>query len=71
MNRTPVSSSNLASVGYDPENMILEIEFQHGGVYQYLNVPESKYEGLMKADSHGKYFDAHIKKGGYSYTQVR
>ena len=71
MNRTPVSSSNLASVGYDPENMILEIEFQLGGVYQYFNVPESGYNRLMKADSHGKYFDAHIKKGGYRYRKIR
>jgi hypothetical protein len=51
--------------------MILEIEFQHGGGYQYFNVPESEYIGLMKADSHGKYFDAHIKKGGYQYKKIR
>ena len=47
MNRTPVSSSNLASVGYDPENRILEIEFHGGSIYQYFSVPESKYEGLI------------------------
>ncbi len=71
MDRTSVSSTNLKSVGYDPEDMILEIEFHDGGVYQYFNVPESKYEGLMKADSHGKYFDAHIKKGSYRYKKIR
>jgi len=71
MDRTPVSSSNLASVGYDPENMILEIAFHGGSIYQYFNVPESKHEGLMKADSHGKYFDAHIKKVGYRFKQIR
>jgi hypothetical protein len=36
-------------IGYDPENMILEIEFQHGGVYQYFNVPESGYNGLNES----------------------
>jgi len=71
MNRTSVSSSNLASVGYDPENMILEIEFQHGGIYQYFDVPESVYQSLMNADSHGKYFDAYIKKGGYRFKKIR
>jgi len=71
MNRTPVSSSSLTSVGYDIENMILEIEFHSGGIYQYFNVPESKYDGLMSADSHGKYFDAHIKKGGYRFEKIR
>lgn len=71
MNRTSVSSSNLASVGYDPKNMILEIEFHNGGIYQYLNIPESVYNGLMSADSHGKYFDTYIKKGGYSFKKIR
>lgn len=33
MERENVSSSNLASVGYDEENEILEIEFNHGGIY--------------------------------------
>ena len=37
MYRIPVSSSNLASVGY--EGGILEIEFKSGSVYQYSGVP--------------------------------
>jgi len=71
MKRERVDSSNLASVGYDAENKILEIEFNHGGVYQYLDVPEGEYEGLMNASSHGTYFDRNIKKGGYSYKKIR
>lgn len=71
MNRTPVSSSNLASVGYDAAQRILEIEFLTGSVYQYLNVPQSVYAGLMAAESHGRYFDANVKKAGYSYQQIR
>ena len=61
MERIPVSSSNLASVGYDSDSQILEIEFNHGGVYQYAGVPEGEYEGLMCADSKGKYFHSNIK----------
>ncbi|MEM7061866.1 MAG: KTSC domain-containing protein [Cyanobacteria bacterium P01_B01_bin.77] len=70
MNRTSVSSSNLASVGYDPNSQTLEIEFLHGGIYQYSNVPLSVYEGLMAASSHGSYFDQNVKKAGYSYRKI-
>ena len=67
MKRTNVDSSNLKSVGYDEEEKILEIEFLHGGIYQYFEVPKSVYDGLMNADSHGKYFDRNVKKAGYRY----
>jgi hypothetical protein len=70
MKRTNVESSNLASVGYDPSSMTLEIEFKKSGVYQYFEVPESVYEELMNANSHGEYFDANIKKAGYSYRKM-
>ncbi len=71
MERTPVSSSNLRSVGYDPNEETLEIEFHSGGTYQYYGVPLQKYEGLMSASSKGSYFDAYIKKAGYRYRKVR
>jgi hypothetical protein len=71
MNRTPVISSNLASVGYDSRQQILEIEFNSGSIYQYFNVPVHIYNGLMSADSHGRYFDANIKKAGYGYRRIR
>ena len=61
MEREPVSSSNLVSVGYDATSETLEIEFQQTGVYQYLNVPQFMWERLMMADSVGKFFNAEIK----------
>lgn len=70
MNWTSVSSSNLDSVAYDADTSTLFIKFNHGGTYAYDAVPESEYAGLLAADSHGKYFDAHIKKGGFSYRKV-
>jgi hypothetical protein len=51
----------LASIGYDAENEILEVEFNHGGVYQYFDVPEDVYQELMDAPSHGVYFSANIR----------
>jgi hypothetical protein len=70
VNRIPVSSSNLASVGYDLESRILEVEFLDRSVYQYLNVPSYIYSGLMSASSHGSYLDSHVKNAGYRYRRV-
>jgi hypothetical protein len=69
MNRQSVESSNLASIGYDTENETLEVEFNHGGVYQYFGVPENVYEELMTASSHGKYFVANIRND-YEYQKM-
>lgn len=70
MERQYVTSSNILSIGYDPDNMILEVEFTTGAVYQYYDVPQSIYDGLMAADSHGTYLSAYVKKGGYRYAQI-
>jgi hypothetical protein len=70
MERQYVTSSNILSIGYDPDNMILEVEFTTGAVYQYYDVSQSIYDGLMVADSHGNFLSAYVKKGGYRYAQV-
>ncbi|MDL0126658.1 KTSC domain-containing protein [Halobacterium salinarum] len=69
MDRESVSSSLLDSVGYDPDEQVLEVELQDGSVYQYIDVPEETYRGLMDADSLGRYFNAHIR--GHSYHRIR
>lgn len=70
MERIPVQSGNLASVGYDPGTMTLEVEFLSGSVYQYFGVSESVYAGLLNAPSKGRYFDQFVKKAGYSYARI-
>lgn len=70
MERIPVESSNLASVGYDKDSSTLEVEFQNGAIYQYFGVPEIEYSGLMKAASKGSYLNQNIKKAGYTYTRI-
>ncbi|TXG80454.1 MAG: KTSC domain-containing protein [Thermomicrobiales bacterium] len=37
MKRTPVDSSMMYDVGYDPETMTLEIGYNSGTVYQYFD----------------------------------
>jgi hypothetical protein len=71
MNRMAVRSSNLASVGYDAASATLEVEFLSGWLYEYYNVPNDIYEGLMAAASHGTYFDRQVKKGPYRYHRLR
>lgn len=69
MERQSVKSSNLASIGYDEENEILEVEFKNGGVYQYFDVPENVYDELMNADSHGVYFSSNIRNE-YEFEKI-
>lgn len=69
MNRQPVNSSNLSSVGYDSTSKTLEVEFHHGGIYQYFNVPESVYRALLNADSAGGYLARNVK-GTYQYSRI-
>ncbi len=70
MTRQRVTSSNIASIGYDISSLTLEVEFLNGLVYQYSNVPSNVYTNLMSSSSHGSYLDANIK-GRYNYRQIR
>lgn len=67
MNMTPVSSSNIASIGYEAGT--LYVTFNRGGLYAYSGVPQSVYQGLMSASSHGSYLAAHVK-GVYPYRKI-
>lgn len=71
MDRTPVSSSNIASIGYDSNSNTLEVEFHNGGLYEYYDIPQGVYDSFMKAPSHGTYFDVNIKKAGYKYRKLK
>ena len=70
MERTPVQSSSVSSVGYDRDSSTLEVEFLNGSVYQYFGVPESIFDGLMNAPSKGTFLDQFVKKAGYSYARI-
>ena len=70
MERTAVRSTDLAIIGYDAGVSTLEIAFKNGGVYQYRQVPERVFQSLLKAPSHGRYFNEHIKDR-YPTAKVR
>ena len=69
MERVPVESSTLVSVGYDPTSGTLEIEFRNG-IYQYFGVSAEIHEGLMSAGSKGAFFSQFIKKTGYPCSRI-
>lgn len=69
MDRIPVTSSNVVSVGYDPSGMILEVEFKNAAIYQYYDVPEAVYMALMQSDSIGKFLNSNIKSQ-YRYSRM-
>jgi KTSC domain len=63
----PVCSDMAAKVGYDCERELLQIEFNHGGVYQYSAVELETWECLQSTDSIGTFYNQKIK--GYYPTQ--
>ena len=67
--RKPVVSSNLSSMGYNPITETLEVEFQTGSVYQYFEVPKEVYKELESADSLGSYLSRNIRNE-YSYERL-
>jgi hypothetical protein len=69
MRRTPVTSSSIAAVGYDPTRRILEVEFLNGSVYQYDDVMLGEHRALMAAESKGAHFNLQIR-GRHRYRQL-
>lgn len=61
MDRIPVESQHLVSVGYEPTSRVLHVEFHNGAVYEYKGVPEHYYRALSDAKSSGSAFHKYIK----------
>jgi hypothetical protein len=63
MQRTPVTSSLVKSVGYDPDLQILEVEFcgnsEEPKIYRYTNVGKLQYDAMIDpANSAGRIINA-------------
>ncbi len=67
--RQPVVSSDIASIGYDEPNETLEIEFKATGIYRYFSIPKSVAEEFQRTPSPGKFFLQNIK-GKYAREKV-
>lgn len=69
MQRQPVTSSNVVSVGYDKPTKTLEIEFRAGRVYRYSGVHANTARGLLVASSKGKYVWKNVRDR-YAFVRV-
>lgn len=59
MNMHDVKSSNIARIGHDGSDLI--VEFKSGGKFRYPNVPTSEFDKFHQSESIGSHFHAHIK----------
>lgn len=61
MQREPVSSSVVESIGYNPTTAVLEIKLVAGAIYEYFMVPPSVHAELMKAASKGHFYGEFVR----------
>lgn len=61
MNREPVTSSNIAAVGYDPATQTMEVEFKNGTAYSYTGVSPEQHKAFVEAPSVGSHFHSQIR----------
>jgi hypothetical protein len=69
MERSPLASSSVASVGYDDATQVLEIEFRSGRIYQFTQVPRGVFDWLLRTPNKGSYV-ARMINGRYNYADV-
>ncbi len=83
---TDVKSSQVHSIGYDPETRTLHVRFHDrtnkktgvvtpGATYAYDDVPAERHAALLAADaaegeSVGAHFGQHIRGGGFAYRKL-
>lgn len=69
MDRKPVKSSNIVSIGFNSATNEMEIEFANGAIHRYAAVTADAHHALINADSIGKHFHQHIRPH-YQSTKV-
>jgi KTSC domain len=71
MEREPLASDVIASMGYDPVWKVLEIEFRRSReVYDYFGVPAEEYAAFRNAESKGTYLNKVFRTRDYRYERV-
>jgi hypothetical protein len=69
MTMDKVTSSMIKSVGYSKSNQSMDVQFKNGTIYRFEAVPPAIYEGLVNAESQGKFFGKNVK-GYFRYFIV-
>ena len=63
MDLIKVASSNIDSIGFDDNGLI--IRFKSGSMYQYGDVDLALYNEFLNSESKGKFFNTKIKSKTY------
>ena len=66
MEMIKVESSNVVAVGYKKNDLYVDFK---SGSYVYFDVPKEIYDGLLKAESKGKYMWAKVRDR-YDYARL-
>jgi hypothetical protein len=69
MNSTVVESATLATVIYDGDRELLQLEFRSREIYEYFGVPAAVHHALLEAPSKGSFFNRVIR-GRFCYSLV-
>ena len=65
-----VVSEAIAEIRYDPARSTLFVRFVDGDWYSYSDVPAAVHAAFVAAESHGRFFQDHIRDR-YRYRRGR
>lgn len=66
----PLESEMFTSAAYDADRQVLYLRFRKAGdVYRYFELPPTEFQAFLNAESHGRFFLAHIR-GSYPYQRM-
>lgn len=66
---TPVVSSNVQAIGYNPDEMFLYVQFLNNSIYRYYSVPDDIWALFQTAPSKGQFIWTTIR-GQFDYEMV-
>jgi hypothetical protein len=58
---TLVDSEAIAEIRYDRDRSTMFVRFVDGEGYSYFDVPAGVHDTFVAAESHGRYFQRHIR----------
>jgi hypothetical protein len=61
VNFTPIESSAIKEIGYDPPTETLRLVWHSGSVSDHFGVSEARHLDMLKAPSKGQYFHRYIR----------
>jgi hypothetical protein len=64
-----LSSSSIASAGYDRGRQRLRLRYVGGAIYEYLKVPAKVFQDLLDAPSKGQFVNGSVKPF-YPYVRL-